>query len=161
MLRRASLSVVASFLLLGCGGGGSDSNDTVENASVNAGSDLSIEEKSDFTLSALGSPSGGTFTWQVIDGPNMEGFPQEGQELKLTAPDVKADTSATLKVEYLAPNGVLVSDTVTIAIGSRNQLPIPLIEKTAPDKDVLQYKDEVTLSAEASTDPDENGKIIE
>ena len=75
MLRRASLSVVASFLLLGCGGGGSDSNDTVENASVNAGSDLSIEEKSDFTLSALGSPSGGTFTWQVIDGPNMEGFP--------------------------------------------------------------------------------------
>ncbi|WP_404391535.1 PKD domain-containing protein [Pseudoalteromonas phenolica] len=161
MLRRASLSVVASFLLLGCGGGGSDSNDTVENASVNAGSDLSIEEKSDFTLSALGSPSGGTFTWQVIDGPNMEGFPQEGQELKLTAPDVKADTSATLKVEYLAPNGVLVSDTVTIAIGSRNQLPIPLIEKTAPDKDVLQYKDEITLSAEASTDPDENGKIIE
>ena len=161
MLRRASLSVVASFLLLGCGGGGSDSNDSVENASVNAGADFSVEEKADFTLSAVGSPSGGTFTWQVIDGPNMEGFPQEGQELSLTAPDVKADTSATLKVEYLAPSGVLVSDTVNIAIGSRNQLPLPLIEKIAPDRDVLQYKDEVTLSAESSTDPDENGKIIE
>lgn len=161
MLRRASLSVVASFLLLGCGGGGSDSNDRVENASVNAGADFSVEEKADFTLSAVGSPSGGTFTWQVIEGPNMKGFPQEGQELSLTAPDVKADTSATLKVEYLAPSGVLVSDTVNIAIGSRNQLPLPLIEKIAPDRDVLQYKDEVTLSAESSTDPDENGKIIE
>lgn len=161
MLRRASLSVVASFLLLGCGGGGSDSNDRVENASVNAGADFGVEEKADFTLSAVGSPSGGTFTWQVIEGPNMKGFPQEGQELSLTAPDVKADTSATLKVEYLAPSGVLVSDTVNIAIGSRNQLPLPLIEKIAPDRDVLQYKDEVTLSAESSTDPDENGKIIE
>ena len=161
MLRRASLSVVASLLLLGCGGGGSDSNDRVENASVNAGADFGVEEKADFTLSAVGSPSGGTFTWQVIEGPNMKGFPQEGQELSLTAPDVKADTSATLKVEYLAPSGVLVSDTVNIAIGSRNQLPLPLIEKIAPDRDVLQYKDEVTLSAESSTDPDENGKIIE
>ncbi|TMP81900.1 hypothetical protein CWB73_05715 [Pseudoalteromonas phenolica] len=161
MLRRASLSVVASFLLLGCGGGGSDSNDRVENASVNAGADFGVEEKADFTLSAVGSPSGGTFTWQVIEGPNMKGFPQEGQELSLTAPDVKVDTSATLKVEYLAPSGVLVSDTVNIAIGSRNQLPLPLIEKIAPDRDVLQYKDEVTLSAESSTDPDENGKIIE
>jgi len=161
MLRRASLSVVASFLLLGCGGGGSDSNDTVENASVNAGNDFSVEEKADFTLSAIGSPAGGTYTWQVMEGPALEGFPQEGKELKLAAPDVKADTSATLKVEYLAPSGVLVSDTVTIAIGSRNQLPLPLIEKIAPDRDVLQYKDEVTLSAESSTDPDENGKIIE
>lgn len=161
MLRRASLSVVASFLLLGCGGGGSDSNDTVENASVNAGNDFSVEEKADFTLSAIGSPAGGTYTWQVMEGPALEGFPQEGKEIKLAAPDVKADTSATLKVEYLAPSGELVSDTVTIAIGSRNQLPLPLIEKIAPDRDVLQYKDEVTLSAESSTDPDENGKIIE
>ncbi|GMM85719.1 DUF1566 domain-containing protein [Pseudoalteromonas sp. MTN2-4] len=161
MLRRASISVVASFLLLGCGGGGSNSNDTVENASVNAGNDFSVEEKAEFTLSAIGSPAGGTYTWQVMEGPALEGFPQEGKELKLAAPDVKADTSATLKVEYLAPSGVLVSDTVTIAIGSRNQLPLPLIEKIAPDRDVLQYKDEVTLSAESSTDPDENGKIIE
>ncbi len=161
MLRRASLSVVASFLLLGCGGGGSDSNDTVENASVNAGSDFSVEEKAEFTLSAIGSPAGGTYTWQVMEGPSMEGFPQEGKELKLAAPDVKTDTSATIKVEYLAPSGVLVSDTVTIAIGSRNQLPIPHIKKTLPDRDELQYKDEITLSADESKDPDENGKIIE
>ncbi|TMO55123.1 DUF1566 domain-containing protein [Pseudoalteromonas phenolica] len=161
MLRRASLSVVASFLLLGCGGGGSDSNDTVENASVNAGADFSVEEKAEFTLSAVGSPSGGTYTWQVMEGPAMEGFPKEGQEHKLAAPDVKTDTSATLKVEYLAPSGVLVSDMVTISIGSRNQLPIPHIKKTLPDSDVLQYKDEITLSADESIDPDENGKIIE
>ncbi|MEQ3511832.1 DUF1566 domain-containing protein [Pseudoalteromonas sp. BZB3] len=161
MLRRASLSVIASFLLLGCGGGGSDSNDTVENASVNAGSDFSVEEKAEFTLSAIGSPAGGTYTWQVMEGPSMEGFPQEGKDLKLAAPDVKTDTSATLKVEYLAPSGVLVSDTVTIAIGSRNQLPIPHIKKTLPDRDELQYKDEITLSADESKDPDENGKIIE
>ncbi|MFY8298626.1 PKD domain-containing protein [Pseudoalteromonas sp. SS15] len=161
MLRRASLSVVASFLLLGCGGGGSDSNDTVENASVNAGNDFSVEEKAEFTLSAIGSPAGGTYTWQVIEGPSMEGFPQEGKELKLAAPDVKTDTSATLKVEYLAPSGALVSDSIKIAIGSRNQLPVPLIEQIAPENDVLQYKDEVILSAEGSVDPDENGKIIE
>lgn len=161
MLRRTSLSLIASFLLLGCGGGGSESNDTLENASVNAGADFSVEEKAEFTLSALGSPAGGTFTWQVVEGPNLEGFPKEGRELKLAAPDVKTDTSATLKVEYLAPSGVLVSDTITIAIGSRNQLPIPHIKKLSPESDVLRYKDEVTLSADESIDPDENGKIIE
>jgi hypothetical protein len=161
MLRRTSLSLIASLLLIGCGGGGSESNEAVENASVNAGADFSVEEKAEFTLSALGSPAGGTFTWQVIDGPNLEGFPKEGRELSLAAPDVKADTSATLKVEYLAPSGVLVSDTITIAIGSRNQLPIPHIKKLLPDRDELQYKDEITLSADESIDPDENGKIIE
>ena len=160
MLRQMSLSIFASFLLLGCGGG-SDPGKAIENVSVNAGSDFSVEEKIDFTLSAVGSPSGGTFTWQLLEGPHISGFPQEGEEISLTAPDVKAESSASFKVEYLSPSGVLVSDIITIKMSSRNQLPIPLIEKIAPDKDVLQYRDEVVLSAESSIDPDENGKILE
>lgn len=160
-MRHLTYLCLLVVLLSGCGGGSSDDEPLSEGTSVNAGPDFHVEEKSDFTLTAVGSPEGGTFSWQVIDGPFLDGFPKDGAEVGVTGPDVKADTSATLKVEYLSPNGVLATDTVTITIGSRNQLPIPEILKVSPDREVLQYQDEVTLSAETSRDPDANGKIVE
>lgn len=160
-MRHLTYLCLLFVLLSGCGGGSSNDESRSEGTSVNAGPDFHVEEKSDFTLTAVGSPAGGTFSWQVIDGPFLDGFPKDGAEVGVTGPDVKADTSATLRVEYLSPSGVLAKDTVTITIGSRNQFPIPEILKIAPDREVLQYRDEVILSAETSRDPDDNGKIIE
>ncbi|MGJ8675781.1 MAG: DUF1566 domain-containing protein, partial [Pseudoalteromonas sp.] len=86
-------------LLCACGGGGGSDDADVE-SSVNAGNDLQIIEKTDFSITAQGSPADGTFTWQQVSGPSLEGFPLEGAEQTLTAPDVKTDSEIVLRVSY-------------------------------------------------------------
>ncbi|OHU86305.1 MULTISPECIES: DUF1566 domain-containing protein [Pseudoalteromonas] len=161
MNRTKILPFVLGLLLAACGGGGgSDSGSNTENASINAGEDVTVLEKSLFSLSALVSPSGGTVSWQVLSGPNVEGFPQEGMEIEVTAPDVKSDSETVFKVDYLAPNGQVVSDQVSVFITSQNQLPIPVVLQTLPSEGQSQYLDTVELSAAESSDPDENGQVV-
>ncbi|CAM4082655.1 DUF1566 domain-containing protein [Pseudoalteromonas byunsanensis] len=161
MQRTKILPFLLGLLLVACGGGGgSDSETGTENASINAGEDITVLEKSVFTLSALVSPSGGTVSWQILSGPNVEGFPLEGMEIEVTAPDVKSDSEVAFKVDYLAPNGQVVSDQVSVFITSQNQLPIPVVTQTLPSEGQSQYLDIVELSAAESLDPDENGQVV-
>ncbi|MBQ4833963.1 DUF1566 domain-containing protein [Pseudoalteromonas sp. MMG010] len=154
----AYIPLVSCVLLSACGGGGSDSSADIQ-TTVNAGSDLNIIEKTDFTITATGSPDDGTYTWQRVSGPSIDGFPLDGAEQTLTAPDVKADSELILSVSYQTDNGSLVSDEVSIFITSNNQIPIAVVTQTAPETLPSEYNDVVTLSAEESYDPDENGQI--
>lgn len=157
-MRVTSLIPLLSCLFLAaCGGSDTDNNDI--NTSVFAGNDLQVVEKSEFTISAKGSPADGTFTWQRVSGPVFDVFPLEGAEQTLTAPDVKSDSELILRVSYQTPGGSLVSDDLTVFIASNNQLPIPVVTQIAPENLPSVYKDTVTLSALESMDPDENGKI--
>lgn len=110
-------------LLAACGGGGGGNDNPVVAASVFAGNDQQIIEKSEFTIEAKGSPADGTFTWQRVSGPIIDGFPLEGALQTVTAPDVKADSELLLRVSYQTTDGQLVSDDLLIAIESNNQLP--------------------------------------
>ena len=151
--------LISCFLLAACGGGGGGSEDSTVETSVNAGTDLQVVEKTEFTITAQGSPDDGTFTWQRVSGPSVDGFPLEGAEQTITAPDVKADSELVLSVSYQTDNGSLVSDNVSIFITSSNQLPLAVVSQTAPETLPSTYNDTVTLSAEESSDPDENGQI--
>ena len=130
-MRLVLLTFVALTALSACGGGGG-SSETPLAATVNAGLDQQIIEKSEFTVSAKGSPTDGTFTWQRVSGPVIEGFPAKGAEQTLTAPDIKLDSELILRVNYQTTDGQLVSDEVSIFITSNNQLPVAVITQIAP-----------------------------
>lgn len=153
-------AILLVSILSGCGGGGGSGDDSSAevSASVNAGADLQVVEKSEVTITAQASPAEGSFSWQIISGPNVEGFPITESQAVFTAPDVKADVELVIQVSYTAPNGSSASDQVTVAIQSQNQLPTPIVTQIAPDGTV-KYKDTITLSAQDSLDPDENGFI--
>ncbi|MDC3190860.1 DUF1566 domain-containing protein [Pseudoalteromonas elyakovii] len=157
-MRLVPLTLVALTTLTACGGGGGSSDSNPVAATVNAGSDQQIIEKSEFTVSAQGSPADGTFTWERVSGPALEGFPAEGAEQTITAPDIKLDSELVLKVNYQT-DGQLVSDQVSIFITSNNQLPVAVITQTAPEELPSQYSDVITLSGEESADIDENGSV--
>ena len=157
-MRLVPLTLVALTTLTACGGGGGSSDSNPVAATVNAGSDQQIIEKSEFTVSAQGSPADGTFTWERVSGPALEGFPAEGAEQTITAPDIKLDSELVLKVNYQT-DGQLVSDQVSIFITSNNQLPVAVITQTAPEELPSQYNDVITLSGEESADIDENGSV--
>ena len=95
----ALIPLISCGLLSACGGGGGSDSTAVE-TSVNAGIDLQIIEKNEFTITAQGSPANGTFTWQQVSGPSLEGFPLDGAEQTITAPDIKADSNIILRVSY-------------------------------------------------------------
>ncbi|MEL0633450.1 DUF1566 domain-containing protein [Pseudoalteromonas carrageenovora] len=154
----ALIPLISCSLLSACGGGGG-SDDTGIESSVNAGSDLQIIEKTEFTVTAQGSPADGTFTWQQVSGPSLDGFPLDGAEQTLTAPDVKADSDIILRVSYQSTGSSAVSDDITISVSSNNQLPLVVVTQTLPETLPSVYKDTITLSALESTDPDDNGQI--
>jgi len=154
----ALIPLISCSLLSACGGGGG-SDDTGIESSVNAGSDLQIIEKTEFTVTAQGSPADGTFTWQQVSGPSLDGFPLDGAEQTLTAPDVKADSDIILRVSYQSTGSSAVSDDITISVSSNNQLPLVVVTQILPETLPSVYKDTITLSALESTDPDDNGQI--
>ncbi|MFL3652013.1 MAG: PKD domain-containing protein [Pseudoalteromonas sp.] len=154
----ALIPLISCGLLSACGGGGG-SDDTGIESSVNAGTDLQIIEKSEFTITAQGSPADGTFTWQQVSGPSLDGFPLDGAEQTLTAPDVKADSEIILRVSYQSTGSSAVSDDITISVSSNNQLPLVVVTQTLPETLPSVYKDTIILSALESTDPDDNGQI--
>ncbi|NOU52717.1 DUF1566 domain-containing protein [Pseudoalteromonas sp. JBTF-M23] len=154
------IPLLVSLLLTGCGGGSSDPGSNTENASINAGDDFTVLEKAEFTLTAQVSPPGGTVSWQLVSGPNIEGFPQEGAEVSVTAPDVKSDTVAQFRADYIAPDGQSSSDTIQVSFTSQNQLPIPVITQTLPEDGQAKYLDVMEFSAADSVDPDENGQVV-
>ena len=155
----ALIPLISCGLLSACGGGGGDSDNTVVETSVNAGTDLQIIEKTEFTITAQGSPADGTFSWQQVSGPSLEGFPLDGAEQTLTAPDVKTDSEIILRVSYQSTGSSAVSDDISISVSSNNQLPLAVVTQTSPETLPSVYKDTVTLSALESSDPDDNGQI--
>ncbi|WP_024611908.1 DUF1566 domain-containing protein [Pseudoalteromonas sp. TB64] len=158
----ALIPLISCGLLSACGGSGdsSDSSDsTAVETSVNAGIDLQIIEKTEFTITAQGSPANGTFTWQQVSGPSLEGFPLDGAEQTSTAPDIKADSNIILRVSYQSSGSNVVTDDISISVSSNNQLPLAVITQTLPETLPSVYKDTVTLSGVESNDPDENGQI--
>ena len=68
------IPLIACLLLAACGGGGGADNSDIK-TSVFAGNDLKVVEKSEFTISAKGSPADGIFTWQRVSGPIIDVFP--------------------------------------------------------------------------------------
>ncbi|WP_462152282.1 Lcl C-terminal domain-containing protein [Pseudoalteromonas xiamenensis] len=147
-------------LLSACGGGGGGTGNGSVKASVNVGDDINADEKTSVKLSAVVSPSGGTVTWSVNQGDSIDGLPEEGESIDLEIPDVKSNSTYTIKADYRAPDGSLVSDTLILQVASLNQVPTVSVTQTGPEELPSKWGDTVVLSAEESEDPDENGQIV-
>lgn len=144
-----------------CGGGSSNSETKKEVlASVNAGSDQIVDEKTTIRLSAIAAPAEGAFSWTQTSGPILAGFPAEGAEQSIAAPEVKQNTQLVFQVKYAALNNTSATDEVVVIVSSVNQLPTVSIEQTAPTQLPSKYADTITLSSEKSFDPDSNGALM-
>lgn len=136
----ALIPLISCSLLSACGGGGGSDDNLAVETSVNAGADLSVIEKTEFTITAQGSPADGTFTWQQVSGPSLDGFPLDGAEQTLTAPDIKTDSNIVLRVSYQSSGSSAVSDDISISVSSNNQLPLAVITQTLPVTPLLYTK---------------------
>ncbi len=151
--------VFSSLLTLtACGGGGGGSGDNTGTVptSVNAGSDQTINEEQPLTLTAVGFPDGGQYYWTQTAGPVIEGFPLQTAEAAFTTPTVKSEQTVTLRVEYTASGGQVVSDTVDLQVTPVNKAPVAVAKMALPDANPVAPGLNVILDARDSFDQDGN-----
>lgn len=118
-MNKKALIALLAVNIAACGGGSSDSETKKEvPVSVNAGSDQVVDEKTTITLSAIAAPAEGAFAWIQTSGPIIEGFPLEGAEQSIEAPEVKQNSQLTFQVKYTAPNNSTASDDVVVIVSS-------------------------------------------
>lgn len=144
----------------GCFSTGGDSTDTSQPISVNAGVDVQVNERANFTLTAVADPSGGSYLWQQIAGPVVLSDSKTGASISLTAPSVKLASNLQFRVTYTTTDNRTTSDTVNVTVNSVNQLPLAKIAKLQPSGNLINVLDSVVLSAASSSDPDDDGAIV-
>ncbi|MFT4927820.1 MAG: hypothetical protein ACI8WB_003934 [Phenylobacterium sp.] len=138
------------------GGGGTGGNTA---ASVNAGLDQDINEQAAATVTAVGFPAGGNFSWTQIAGPVLAEFPSTANTVTLTAPSVKTEQELTFRVEYTATDGTIVSDSLSVTIAPINHNPVAVATRTAPTTSNVAPSSTVVLDGSTSYDQDVDGVI--
>lgn len=155
--------IIFSFSLLGlvaCGGSGSSNEEPASPvASINAGADQTVNEKSSIVLSGLATPAGGEFVWKQLSGPILAGFPASGATQTVVAPSIKLNTQLIFELQYTTSDKQVLTDTMTVSVTAVNQLPIVSITQTEPAQLPSKYNDSIVLSSENSVDPDEDGSL--
>lgn len=126
---------------------------------VDAGADQFVNEQTSATISATGTPSGGTYFWVQQTGSALSEFPSSSQNVSFTLPSTKLAESYDFRVEYQAPSGQIAHDLVTVNVNPVNKLPVSLIRIIAPDVLPAQPSEIVTLDGSGSHDPDTDGRI--
>lgn len=153
-------------LLAGCGGGSGDSGGSGGSGgdnttpSVNAGIDQNVNEQLGATLSAVGYPQGGTFSWTQTAGPVLTGFPAATQSVEIVAPTVKTEQTLTFNVEYTTTSGDIVNDTVDVKVLPVNRPPVAIATLKTPSSNPVAPDATVVLDAKDSFDQDADGSIV-
>jgi len=134
LCRLRTISVIfLSIIITACGGGGgSDSSVKPQSASnvtpsVDAGSNLTVNENSSVTLTGIASDSDGTissYSWVQSGGTSVALKNAETITATFTAPDIKADEALTFTLSVVDNDGASSSDTVIINI---NYIPAELV----------------------------------
>ncbi|NVK24785.1 MAG: DUF1566 domain-containing protein [Gammaproteobacteria bacterium] len=147
--------IVLSFILAGCEDSG-ERQPMANIASVNAGSDLSVLEGQNFTLTAAVYPEGGSITWTQISGPFIEDFPIEDElSTEVTAPPVAVDTQLVFQARYISLDGQLVTDDIIVMVENINQAPVAIIQMDDNVVPPFATYEVVNLSGESSYDDGE------
>lgn len=128
---------------------------------VLAGPDMTVNEEQQVALSANAIPVGGTFFWTTSSGNLAEFFPSTNQTVTFKAPLTTVPVEHTFIVEYQAPDGLILTDEVTVKVLPVNRLPVAAITVTSPSVLPASPGDIVTLNPQSSYDPDGNGTIVE
>ncbi|MFC4654606.1 DUF1566 domain-containing protein [Rheinheimera marina] len=159
-IKNIVLVLSVSALLLACGGGGGDDSGTETSlASVNAGTDQSVNERNSFTLTAVADPTGGSFSWRQLTGTTLTGMPATTASVTLTAPTTKTELVLAFQVSYTSPSGLVRTDEVQVKVLPVNTAPVAVAQLTKPSIVPVALGQQVELSAASSYDPDADGSI--
>ncbi len=160
----ASRLLLFSFVLTlaACGGGGGDGDDNnvTEGITVNAGSDLTVDEGDVVNLN--GSASGDssyTFTWSSDNSAVSITQEQTSQATaSFVAPETRTENQdIVLTLSATGANGSTAADTVTITVRPVNALPTANISVTQDDRfatNTFPGDYAFTMSAAGSSDAD-------
>lgn len=132
---------------------------TIITHQVRAGIDQAVNEEQQVSLSAEGTPSGGLYFWTSTSGSLNSIFPSNEKVVTFSIPATKVNTNHNFTVEYQAPDGVVVTDTVQISVTAINKHPIAVIQITTPEALPAKFGEIVTLDPNSSYDPDTDGMI--
>lgn len=162
-LVRFNLMIVLLFTLVACGGGddsGSDTDTDSQVPSVNAGLDQEVNELLPTVITAVGFPDGGSYAWTQVGGPTVAEFPSTESSVSWTVPATKTEQEISFRIDYTAPSGTVVSDTVTIQVAPVNAPPVAVATQQAPLSDPVAPRSTVVLDGSGSFDQDADGSII-
>lgn len=133
-----------------------DPNLTV--VAVSGGADQVVNEGQTVTMTAIGDPIGGTYTWSQLTGTGLDNFPVTGDIATFTAPATKEVQDYLFRVQYQSPTGFVGEDQVKVIVNPVNLKPIANIRLLSPALLPAQPTELVTLDGGASTDGD--GSIV-
>ena len=147
------LAAIISVILSGCGGGGNDDKevkpDPIEPENVAPLvklTDATVEERKEVTLTPEVSDTDGevvSYEWEKLSGPDEFTLTDADKpELKLTAPEVTADSEIKLRLTVTDDDGATATDEATVKVTSK-QLSVSLKGKVTdndiPDATVTVY----------------------
>jgi GH35 family endo-1,4-beta-xylanase len=145
--KNIGLLVILACYLSACGGGGGESNTTQPPsnvpavniaATVNAGSDQTIDELTSVTLTGSASDSDGTinsYSWALIStGTSVTLSAADSLSASFSAPDVSSNETLTFSLTVTDNDGATSSDSMTVTIRNVSPATPPAIgEMTVPE----------------------------
>lgn len=127
--------------------------------SVDGGADQVINENQTVSMTAIGDPIDGTYTWSQLSGDALDGFPATGSNVQFVALPTKTVKNYEFRVQYQSPAGFVAFDQVQIIVNPVNLKPVAVVRVLTPALLPAQADELVTLDGSASTDSD--GSIVE
>ena len=160
---KPALLLIAISMLTACGGGGGSDDGGGGTKpppanvapSANAGSDQTVDENAEVTLSGTGSDSDGSiasYTWIQTTGTSVTLTNANSASATFTSPDINTDETLTFELKVTDDDGATGSDSISVSVNYVNLAPTA----NAGADQTVDENTEVTLSGTGS---DSDGSI--
>lgn len=126
---------------------------------VDGGADRVVNEQQSITLTAVGDPDGGSYTWTQLTGDGISSFPASTASVEFVTPATKSVKNFEFRVQYQSPTGFVDYDQVRVTVNPVNLQPTALIRVLTPA--ILPAQPNVTVTLDGTGSTDSDGTIVE